>query len=284
MQNSVPSQGRRCESVLGVQVDVLAWTEAVDRIFAWALRRESRSVYICNVHSIVTARRVTAHAIAINSADMTTPDGAPVAWMLRRKGHRYQERICGPDLMSVCCRRAAATNTEIFLYGGTPATLRRLEQRLRREFDGINIVGTYSPPFRELSPDEDAAVVDMINRSGARLVWIGLGCPKQEAWMHCHRNRVNAVMVGVGAAFDFLADVARRAPPWMQRNGLEWLYRLVHDPRRLAKRYLMGNSIFIVAALVDLLFVPRNPTPIGDIDAAGKPSQSGKRTGAAHAD
>src|SRR5262249_3983032 len=191
---------------------VVSWAEAVDCVFGWALLHESKTVCICAVHSLITALQNPAHADAIWSADMVTPDGAPVAWMLRKKGHVDQERISGADLMWTCCRKASELGTETFLYGGTPATLRTLEQRLRREFQGINIVGAFSPPFRELSAVEDAAIVDMINRSGARIVWVGLGCPKQEAWLRTHHGRVNAVMVGVGAAFDFHAGVVKRAP------------------------------------------------------------------------
>jgi N-acetylglucosaminyldiphosphoundecaprenol N-acetyl-beta-D-mannosaminyltransferase len=246
-------RGHIRENVLGVPVDVLSWTEAVNCIFAWALGRESRTVCLCNVDSVVAARRSRTHADAIESADLVAPDGAPIAWMLRKSGHRGQERISGPDLMWTCCREASKAGTEMLLYGGTLVTLHGLEQRLRSEFPGINIVGALSPPFRRLSEDEDAAVVDFINRSGARIVWIGLGCPKQEAWMRAHQGRVNAVMVGVGAAFDFHAGAAKRAPLWMQRNGLEWLHRLLHDPRRLAARYLVGNSIFIAAVLRGLL-------------------------------
>jgi N-acetylglucosaminyldiphosphoundecaprenol N-acetyl-beta-D-mannosaminyltransferase len=253
MRELAASPGRIREDVLSVPVDVLSWSEAVECIFGWALRRESRTVCICNVHSVVTARRTPSHADAIRCADLVTPDGAPVAWMLRNKGHSGQERISGPELMWACCGMASKLGTEMSLYGGTPSTLQRLEQRLRAEFQGINIVGAFSPPFRELSADEDAAVVDSINRSGARIVWVGLGCPKQEAWMQAHHRRVNAVMVGVGAAFDFHAGVTKRAPPWMQRNGLEWLHRLSQDPRRLATRYLVGNSIFMMAVLPDLL-------------------------------
>jgi N-acetylglucosaminyldiphosphoundecaprenol N-acetyl-beta-D-mannosaminyltransferase len=257
MSEAALSPGRTREHVLGVQVDVLSWTQAVDRIFGWAHRQESKTVCICNVHSVVTARRDLAHADAVRSADLVTPDGAPVAWMLRKKGHGEQERISGPDLMWTCCRKAAEIGTEMFLYGGSPGTLRALEQRLRTEFPGINIVGAVSPPFRDLSVEEDAAIVDAINQSGARIVWVGLGCPKQEAWIQAHHGRVNAVMIGVGAAFDFHAGIVRRAPPWMRRNGLEWLHRLLQDPRRLASRYLVGNSIFIAAVLLDSLFPDR---------------------------
>jgi N-acetylglucosaminyldiphosphoundecaprenol N-acetyl-beta-D-mannosaminyltransferase len=253
MRELAASLGRIRENVLKVPVDVLAWGEAVESIFGWALRKESRTVCICNVHSVITARRIPSHADAIKGADLVTPDGAPIAWMLRKKGHPRQERINGPDLMWRCCQKASKLGTEMLFYGGTQSTLQNLEKRLRAEFEGINIVGALSPPFRDLSAEEDAAVVDLINRSGARIVWVGLGCPKQEDWMQAHRGRVNAVMVGVGAAFDFHAGVTKRAPLWMQRNGLEWLHRLSQDPRRLATRYLVGNSIFMMAVLPDLL-------------------------------
>ncbi|MBV8568898.1 MAG: WecB/TagA/CpsF family glycosyltransferase [Methylobacteriaceae bacterium] len=251
---------RRREHVLGIPVDVLSWSEAVDRIFGWALRRESKTVCLCNVDSVVTARRNRAHADAINSADLVAPDGAPVAWSLRKKGHVDQERIGGPDLMWTCCLEASKAGTEMFLYGGTSTTLQSLAQKLRTEFRGINIVGAFSPPFRDLSTAEDAAIVDLINGSGARIVWVALGCPKQEAWMRAHRGRVNAVMVGVGAAFDFHAGVVKRAPLWMRRNGLEWLHRLLKDPRRLAARYFVGNSIFLIAVLLDLVRRRSGPT------------------------
>jgi N-acetylglucosaminyldiphosphoundecaprenol N-acetyl-beta-D-mannosaminyltransferase len=135
----------------------------------------------------------------------------------------------------------------VFLYGGTQPTLDRLQQRLRDAYPKIEIVGAISPPFRLLSDEEDRSIVDQINASGAGLVWVGLGCPKQEAWLRDHRGRVQAVMLGVGAAFDFHAGTVRRAPEWMQNHGLEWLYRLAQDPRRLARRYVVGNSLFMMA-------------------------------------
>lgn len=248
---------RKREAVLGTPVDVLRGSEAAERIYEWAARRQSRTVCVCNVHSVITARRNAAHAEAIESADLVTPDGAPVAWMLRSKGHRGQERISGPDLMWNCCRAAAERGIEMFFYGATPDVLQRLEVRLSRAFSGIKIVGTFSPPFRKLSAEEDLAVVDMINRSGARIVWVGLGCPKQEAWLLAHHGRVNAVMVGVGAAFDFHAGVINRAPLWIRQSGLEWLHRLCQDPRRLATRYFVTNTMFIIAVFQDFLSAKR---------------------------
>jgi N-acetylglucosaminyldiphosphoundecaprenol N-acetyl-beta-D-mannosaminyltransferase len=172
--------------------------------------------------------------------------------MLRRLGFGRQERIDGPDLMRRCCALAATRNESVFLYGGTERTLEMLQSALREEHRGLIIAGTYSPPFRPLTEQEDDAIVEMINESGAGVVWVGLGCPKQEMWMHAHRGRVNAVMVGVGAAFEYLAGTTRRAPRWMQRAGLEWLHRLASEPRRLWRRYTVTNSYFIVGAVGQL--------------------------------
>ena len=243
--DTLPRRTRR--HVLGIPVDVLGWSDVLDRIFYWAHRNESRTICVCDVNNIVQAIRNPDHREAIASADTVTPDGAPVAWMLRRNGHRDQRRISGPDLMLACCRRATEDGTPMLFYGSTPSTLLRLEQRLRATFPDINIVQSISPPFYKLSAEEDSAMVDRINGSGARIIWVGLGCPKQEAWLHSHKDRIHAVMVGVGAAFDFHAGVVKRAPCWMQQHGLEWCYRILQDPRRLAKRYLVSNTIFIMA-------------------------------------
>lgn len=235
--------------VLGLPVSLLDPAGVLERIFAWARARRSGTVCLCNVHSIVTARQRSGHAEALRSADLVVADGAPIAWVLRRAGYREQSRLSGPDLMWACCRSAAAFGVPVFLFGATPATLERLSQRLRDAFPGIAIAGAIAPPFRDLTSEEDAAIVAAINASGAAIVWIGLGCPKQEAWMSAHRGRVQAVMIGVGAAFDFHAGVVNRAPLWMQRRGLEWLHRIFQDPRRLAKRYVVSNALFIAAVL-----------------------------------
>lgn len=239
---------RRTERVLSAAVDAVDWDEAVDRIQRWADRRESRYVCITNVHSVVMTTQSAEFERVISGADMATPDGAPVAWMLRQAGHRDQARINGPDLMWRYCRQAAQRNEAVFLYGGSSQTLDALEARLLAAFPGLQIAGAYSPPFRTLSATEDAAIVDMINGSGAGTVWVSLGCPKQERWMAAHRGRIEAVMIGVGAAFDYHAGTIKRAPIWMQQAGLEWLHRLLSEPRRLWRRYLVTNSIFLVRA------------------------------------
>jgi len=235
---------RRVGDVLGAQVDVLAWDVALERLLGWARARESRYVTICNVHVVVSAARDAAYRDIINGSDMAAPDGAPVAWMLRRLGFAGQPRISGPDLMWALCERCAVEGLPMYCYGAAPATLALLEARLRAAFPALRMA-MESPPFRALTPQEDAAAVERINASGAGIVFVGLGCPKQERWMADHRGRVQAVMIGVGAAFDFHAGTVRRAPLWMQRRGLEWLHRLASEPRRLWRRYLVTNTLFV---------------------------------------
>jgi len=235
---------RTTGAVLGAQIDVLSWEAAMSRLLGWARARESRYVTICNVHVVVSAARDAAFRQVINGSDMATPDGAPVAWMLRRLGFVGQPRISGPDVMWALCERAARDDVPVYCYGSTQATLTLLETRLRAVFPALQVT-MESPPFRALSVPEDAAAVDRINASAAGIVFVGLGCPKQERWMAEHRGRVQAVMIGVGAAFDFHAGTVKRAPVWMQRYGLEWLHRLASEPRRLWKRYLVTNTLFI---------------------------------------
>lgn len=242
--------------VLGAFINAVSWDEAITAIHQWAARRESRYVCICNVHSVVTARSNRDFCRVIGEADMNTPDGAPVAWMLRRLGYPAQERINGPDLMLRYCAHAERTGESIFLYGGRIETLLLLEQRLKEDFPSLRIAGMHSPPFRKSTEEEDREIVEKINNSGASTVWVSLGCPKQEQWMADHRGRIKAVMIGVGAAFDYHAGTVRRAPLWMQTRGLEWLHRLCSEPSRLWKRYLVTNSIFVGLALHQLLLAP----------------------------
>ena len=222
----------------------------------WATMRESRYICICNVHSVVTASQDPGFGDVIKEADLATPDGMPLVWMLRCMGIATQPRISGADLMWQYCKQAAQCGGRIFLYGGTEQTLTLLSASLRRAFPTIVIAGRLSPPFRELTVAEDAAHVAQINASRAGVVFVGLGCPKQERWIAAHRGRVKSVMIGVGAAFDFHAGTIRRAPPWMQRTGLEWLFRLICEPRRLWKRYLVTNTIFVIGVVRQLLSRP----------------------------
>lgn len=248
-----PLAPRRRVPVVGAPIDALDWAGATETVSRWAAARESRYVCICNVHSVVTARDNADFRRAVESADMATPDGAPVAWTMRRKGLPNQGRINGPDFMLRLCAEAAARGIAVGLHGSTEATLDKLEAELRQRFPTLRIPYVVSPPFRALSEDEDREQCDRINASGVGILFVGLGCPKQEVWMHAHRGRVNAVMLGVGAAFDYHAGTVSRAPRWMQENGLEWLHRLASEPRRLWQRYLDTNSRFIALTAREFL-------------------------------
>ena len=239
--------------VLGSRINALGWSEVLQVLAVWAGQYQSRYICVSNVHMVVTARDDRDLAEAMRQSDMATPDGAPVAWMLRRQGFANQPRISGTELMRAYLKHAAACGEGVFLLGSTEDTLARLQVALLKEFPGLSIAGAVSPPFRPLTVEEDAAMVAQINASGAGTVWVSLGCPKQEKWMMEHRGRVNAVMVGVGAAFDFIAGTVPRAPRWMQAIGLEWLHRLASEPKRLWRRYLVTNSLFLIGALRQLL-------------------------------
>jgi N-acetylglucosaminyldiphosphoundecaprenol N-acetyl-beta-D-mannosaminyltransferase len=244
---------REGAKVIDSFIHALSWEETLKRITVWAKARESRYVCICNVHSVVTATQDKEFKQVLRHADMATPDGMPIVWMLRKLGFANQSRINGPDLMWKYCEQAARSGEKVYFYGSTLETLSRLSVKLLAAFPGLQIGGVYSPPFRAAGENEDDAIIDAINKSGAGVVFVGLGCPKQEKWMASHHHRIQAVLIGVGAAFDYHAGTVKRAPLWMQRNGLEWSYRLLSDPRRLWKRYFVTNSLFIIRANIQLL-------------------------------
>lgn len=250
MNKSPTRQGIR---FLSTFIDSLTWAGVLGTIAAWAAIKESRYICTCNVHAVVSSWADSSLLDAINNADLATPDGMPLVWLMRKKGYPEQQRINGPDLMWRLCRVAEQQEFPVFFYGSTPDTLEKLHVKLKRSFANLKIAGAYSPPFRPVTTEEDEMMVDMINRSGAAAVFIGLGCPKQELWMAEHRGRINSVMIGVGAAFDFHAGNVNRAPLWMQNAGLEWLHRLGSQPARLWKRYLVTNSIFLRHFLFQLV-------------------------------
>lgn len=243
---------RAVGTVLGVGVNAISWEGVLDRVLAWARDGESRSIAVCNAHVVTTAARDVVFGEAIRGADLAVPDGAPVAWMLRRLGFADQRRISGPDLMVKLFERCAREGLSVYFYGSTAEVLHKLRTQLERDFPALRIAGAESPPFRQLTRGEERAAVTRINDSGAGIVFVGLGCPKQELWMMRHRRQVRGVMIGVGAAFEFYAGTVKRAPGWMQRAGLEWLHRLVSEPRRLWKRYLVTNTLFVWGAFLQL--------------------------------
>ena len=239
--------------VLGARIDAISWEQALAGIINAGAAHASRYICLCNAHSIVTTMLDPAFRQVVNEADLATPDGAPVAWALRKLGFPTQERINGPDLMWKYLHQAEALQHSVFFYGSTAATLAILRARLLRQFPGLQVGGMHSPPFRTLTTEEDDAEIAMINRSRAHVVFVGLGCPKQEKWMAAHRGKIQAVMIGVGAAFDYHAGTVRRAPPWCQQHGLEWLFRLCTEPRRLLKRYAITNTLFMIGIARQLM-------------------------------
>ncbi len=199
------------------------------------------------VNLVMSARDDPTTMRAVLDSTLAVPDGQPLVWALRLLGHTRATRVYGPDLMAHWCEHAACTGTPTFLYGGrSEEALDQLTERLLARFPGLRIVGGYSPPFRPLTTDERDRVVAEIDGSGAQVVWVGTGQPKQELWMHEMRPHLHApLLVGVGAAFDFHAGIVSQAPPWMQRNGLEWVYRLTREPKRLWRRYASQNPRFL---------------------------------------
>jgi N-acetylglucosaminyldiphosphoundecaprenol N-acetyl-beta-D-mannosaminyltransferase len=240
-------------SVLQISIDETSYLDAARRVVDWAVCNKSRYVCAANVHMVMESRDSSQYKQIVNDADLVVPDGMPLVWMMRLKGATYQQRVYGPTLMLHVLESAARENIPVGFFGGAPEVLGALVKRMKGRYEGLDVVYSYSPPFRELSQQEDDEITRSIDRSGARILFVGLGCPKQEIWMAEHRGSVNAVMLGVGAAFDFHAGVKSQAPRWIQNIGLEWLFRLLTEPRRLWKRYLYHNPRFIFLAIADLL-------------------------------
>lgn len=238
--------------VIGTQVHCVEYKTLQDSLLT--LSKQAKAAYICfaNVHMLMEAYDLKEYQAIVNSADIVTPDGMPLVWMMRLKGQKNQERVYGPTLMLQVLEAAAREKIPVGFYGGKPEVLQFLVRNMQERFTNLNIVYSFSPPFIDNLLEEES-VIDEMRKSGLRILFVGLGCPKQERWMAHHRGKINAVMLGVGAAFDFHAGVKSQAPLWMQKIGLEWLFRLATEPRRLWKRYLYHNPRFIYLAIMDLL-------------------------------
>jgi N-acetylglucosaminyldiphosphoundecaprenol N-acetyl-beta-D-mannosaminyltransferase len=239
--------------ILGMRVDGTSYEDAGDRIIDWARSGSSRSVCAAAVNEIITARDDPSFLALMNEVDLVTPDGMPLVWGLRALGVPAATRVYGPDLTPLLCSRAASEGMPVGFFGSTPAVLDKLVSNVSERFPGLQVAYRASPPFRQTSELVDDRVASEINASGARILFVGLGCPKQNVWMAEQRGKVKAVMVGVGAAFDFLAGVKPQAPALLQQSGLEWLFRLVHEPKRLWRRYLRQNPRFAVLFAGQLL-------------------------------
>jgi len=235
--------------VLGVPLAVVDYDATMEWMDEMIATDRRGYVVAAAVHCIMASQEDPELRDAVMGASLTVPDGMPLVWALRTLGHDISDRVYGPTLMASYFERAARTGTKMYLYGGrNQGALVQLALNLRTRFPGIRIVGGFSPPFRSLDEEERDAIAEEINHSGADVVWVGIGVPKQEKWMAEMRDRLDApLLVGVGAAFDFHADLVPQAPQWMQRSALEWFYRLAHEPRRLWRRYWRYNPRFVTA-------------------------------------
>ncbi|HET7848468.1 MAG TPA: WecB/TagA/CpsF family glycosyltransferase [Pseudolabrys sp.] len=227
--------------------------QVIDTVARWIEAKASRYICAADVHSIMRARDDPLHRKALRHAAMILPDGMPVVWLSRLRGERQIERVCGPDLMLRLLEHSAKMGWRHYFYGGSQGVADELARRARALYPGLLIVGVDCPPFRELSEQEATAAVDRINETAPDILWVGLGCPKQEIWMLQNIGKLNnLIAIGVGAAFDFHSGRLKRAPAWMRSNGLEWLYRLLSEPRRLWWRYLYLAPRFVFLSLLDL--------------------------------
>jgi N-acetylglucosaminyldiphosphoundecaprenol N-acetyl-beta-D-mannosaminyltransferase len=241
-------------NILGVGVSAINMEMALRTIEEWIARRDPHYVCVTTVHGVMESQRDAILRQIHNRAGMVTPDGMPLVWLSRLKGLGYVERVYGPDLMLAACQRSAEKGYRHFFYGGAPGVAESLATRLQTRFPELQVVGIDSPPFRPLTPEEDRTAVERINAARPDIVWVGISTPKQERWMASHIGRLRApVLIGVGAAFDFHAGLKKQAPRWIQRSGLEWLFRLAMEPRRLWRRYLINNPSFLWLIVHQLL-------------------------------
>ena len=257
MTDGSSTNGQRTVDVLGVRVSVQGLDETAARIvgIAAARRSDDGPAYACatSVHGLIEASRDPEFRRILNTATIVTADGMPLVWFGRLSGHRSMKRVYGPTLMKLVCARAARAGVRHFFYGGAPGVADDLANAMAQEFPGLEVAGTYCPPFRQLSQMETEQVAEAINGSNADMVWVGLSTPKQERWIHAMRPKLRVKMlVSVGAAFDFHTGGVLQAPEWIQPMGLEWLFRLVQEPRRLWRRYAYNNPRFLWLAALQL--------------------------------
>lgn len=247
MTTAVSTHWPARHDLFGVRVSGTWYDELVERVLAGAEAGEPALIDFLSAHGLTTAARDPAYRDRLNAFDVLAPDGQPVRWALNRfHNSALTDRVYGPELMRRLCLAAADRGLPIYLFGSSPKVIEKLAGRLRQWSPRIQIVGAESPPYRPLTAEEDAQVVRRINQSGARLLFIGISSPKQEIFAHEHRHQIGCIQLCVGAAFDFHAGIKKMAPPWMQKRGLEWLFRLTQEPARLWKRYLVVNSTFLL--------------------------------------
>ncbi|HVP22226.1 MAG TPA: WecB/TagA/CpsF family glycosyltransferase [Anaerolineaceae bacterium] len=233
-------------NILGVHVNAICMQDALDALQFWISTRQPHYVCVTPAFSVLQGHDHPDLRKIYNSSGLTTPDGAPVTWLLKWQGFKCVERVYGPDFLLAACQRSIQLGWKHYFYGGTSEVQEALKEKLTASFQGLIIVGAESPPFRPLTPEEDEETIARISAARPDILWVGLGAPRQDRWMASHLDSLGLpVLVGVGAAFDFVSGCKPQAPIWMRRNGLEWLFRLASEPKRLWRRYLLGNPRFM---------------------------------------
>jgi len=254
-------------NVLGVRISPINPQIARETVEGWIRNGERHYVNVCTVHTVMECQADPALRAVVNHSGLSTPDGMPLVWLSRRHGHREADRVYGPDLLLAFCEHGQTRGWRHYFYGGMPGVADRLVANLQSRFPAMIVAGTYSPPFRPAGAPEADEIVERINASAPDIVWVGLGTPKQDFWVANHRPRLRAsALIAVGAAFDFHAGLLPQAPRWMQRSGLEWLFRLAHEPRRLAYRYLVFNPLFVFNVLLQAAGLKRFPIEAASAD------------------
>jgi N-acetylglucosaminyldiphosphoundecaprenol N-acetyl-beta-D-mannosaminyltransferase len=240
-------------NLIGVEVNLLSQEQILDQMAYWIdTHSPGHSIVVANTHVVMERKANPELKLAIDQADLVVPDGMPLVFAGRVRGFPKTQRVDGPTLLIKALEKSNRNRWRHFFFGSTPEVLDGIQAEITRSWPGVQVSGMFSPPFHLLSTEEDETIIQQINASKSDILWIGLGCPKQEIWMFRHRDRVNVpVMIGVGMAFDILAGNKPRAPYWMQENGLEWLFRLINEPKRLWKRYLINNTQFIILATIE---------------------------------
>ncbi len=239
--------------IISLNVDHISFNESLEQVMRWGMSHTPAYVCFANVHMTIEAYRDAGFRQNIDHASLVLADGKPVAVAGRLLYGKKQERIAGMDFMPAVLEKANEHHAKIFLYGSTPEMLDALQQKINTDHKNVEVAGAIAPPFRALSAEEVSAHIEQINNSGAHLVLVSLGCPKQEKWMAANSQKINAVLLGVGGAFAVTAGLQKRSPAWMQRSGLEWLHRLGQEPGRLFKRYFVTNTSFIFLLSKELI-------------------------------
>ena len=243
--NMVEVSALKVDNILGVNIAVTSMEGTISRITDNLKDWKGQYICVSNVHTTVMAHENPEYMKIQNEAVMALPDGSPLSSYSRDNGKTTAKRVTGPDLMRELLLRSGENGFSHFFYGSTEDTLKKLKEKIEERYPGARIAGMISPPFRELTPEEDEAYVKQINEANPDFVWVGLGAPKQEIWMAAHKGRINSIMIGVGAAFAFESGEVKRAPKWVQNMKLEWFYRLLQDPKRLFKRYFVTNIKYL---------------------------------------